>query len=160
MNKPKLSFKTKRLSIDELDNSSTQVHARLCATMQPEVTTHLPNNFQGIKQPKQACDWLNNLMQHSIVKGIYTEQLIGIVVLYPDKATLHLGYFLAKESWRKGYGSELIEGLIAHLRQSKKWRQLNAGVTSTNYASQSLLEKNGFKLQTKNQDMLSYTLEL
>lgn len=77
------------------------------------------------------------------------EQLIGLLFLfdyYSDSTAneVKIGYLFAKSSWGKGLASELIAGMINHLRGLKNVSKAIAGVVTENQASAKVLLKNGF----------------
>ncbi|WP_297067906.1 GNAT family N-acetyltransferase [Thermococcus sp.] len=75
--------------------------------------------------------------------------LVGVVGLYNiDHENRHaeVGYFLAREYWGRGYGSEAVRLVIEYAFEWLNLRKVYAHVFETNPASIRVLEKNGFKL--------------
>jgi len=55
-----------------------------------------------------------------------------------------IGYSFAKESWGKGYATEVVDWMIHHLR-NRHFKNIEAWVLNQNIASCKVLEKNQFK---------------
>lgn len=68
---------------------------------------------------------------------------VGTCCMFPEEESWDIGYCIRKDLWRKGLGSELIEGLIAYIRKAGG-RAVTAEVADRNAASKGLLQKYGF----------------
>lgn len=80
----------------------------------------------------------------------------------PTRSALHLGYLFSERAWGKGYGSELIGGLVFWLQHQGLPLQLTAGVGRDNPASARALVKKGFVLEAtaSNTDTDTYVLRI
>ena len=72
-----------------------------------------------------------------------TNILIGSVMYQPIGRKAILGYSFAKESWGKGYATEVVKWICNHIR-AKNYQAIEAWVLHENIASQKVLEKNQF----------------
>lgn len=70
-------------------------------------------------------------------------QLIGTIMYQPLQQKAIIGYSLAKESWGKGYATEVVQWMCDLLKQ-KNFTTVEAWVLKENSASCKVLEKNGF----------------
>ena len=96
--------------------------------------------------------------QFGIVLRENEEYVGGIGIHHVDRrqATATLGYWLAQQHWRKGYGSEALEAVLDLAFNKLKLRRVEAGVFKGNPSSGKLLEKFGFKLEgTRRKAMVS-----
>lgn len=63
----------------------------------------------------------------------------------PDESgEVTIGYGMVEPEWGNGYGTAAVAGLIWVCRDSGKVTAINADTDLDNYASQRVLEKNGF----------------
>lgn len=53
-------------------------------------------------------------------------------------------YLISETLWWKGYGTELIKGLVVWCKSSRNIRSLSGGVATKNTGSARILEKCGF----------------
>ena len=131
-------FETKRLRVERW--TATRAAAPLRAILTPAVLAHLPPSLQE-EDPET---WIIDRLEKSDVYAIEAEgALIGVLILARSEA-VHLGYLLAEDAWGRGYGSELVQGLVAALRAEAPV-QLRAGVEVGNPASARILQKAGFR---------------
>ncbi len=81
----------------------------------------LPDGWQGINSQEKAISWIYARDVEStvfLVKQVNTEDLIGLLILNENEYTngghadLKLGYLLNEIYWGKGFGSELVSGLV------------------------------------------------
>ncbi len=121
------------------------------ALLTPAVVNHLPANFQQLNSLAAAEHWLDEMLTQSRVCRVDatdTGLMMGLVFMYiADDQTAHIGYLLGEQYWKKGYGSELLTGVIEFARDQLQWRKLIAGVDINNQASTKLLLKLGFTQQ-------------
>lgn len=71
-------------------------------------------------------------------------RLIGTIMYQPVSYKAIIGYSFAKESWGKGYATEVVDWMIHHLR-NRHFKNIEAWVLNQNIASCKVLEKNQFK---------------
>ncbi|MGP6089413.1 GNAT family N-acetyltransferase [Antarctobacter jejuensis] len=153
------AFSTKRLRVTPWETSLDDPAARatlenrLARMLTPSVLEHLPPDFGPDDEPQAMARWISvrrDRAKVSLVKQGH--DLIGLLFLFRTEGTapgdLHLGYLLAEEAWGKGYATELLQGLIAHLRP-KAPMTLCAGVAHGNPASSRVLLKAGFAVDTE-----------
>ena len=159
----KPSYKTNRLSVFEAF-ITPQESKPLTATaklLSPKVVESLPSNFKNINSLSDAEGWYNNMLSESRLFRVNladTDTIIGFVFVFvEDDIDAHIGYLLGESYWKKGYATELLQGLIDFVINESKWTKLIAGVDTRNKVSSKLLLKLGFAEQ-KNEDkeMLFY----
>ena len=78
-----------------------------------------------------------------------TSALVGFIGLHKinhRNGHAELGYFLGKEHWGKGYGSEAVKLALDYAFRWLNLRKVYARVCEPNVASIRVLEKNGFEL--------------
>jgi len=78
-----------------------------------------------------------------------SQEAIGVIGLHKidwRNGTAEVGYWLWKEYWGRGYGSEAVKLLVKYAFEVMNLRKLYARVLEPNEASKRILEKNGFKL--------------
>ena len=128
----------------------------------PDVIAHLPPfcdlSDQNIEQ------WIDARAAESdiyLIRETGTEAIIGLLFLTPPfNNDIHLGYFLGRSTWGQGYASELLIGLVSHVR--KTGFRLLGGVGHKNPASAHVLRKTGFhvvpELSDAETEMFAITL--
>jgi len=76
-------------------------------------------------------------------------ELIGTFLIIPlSKNECEIGYSIGKKYWKKGYGKELLIGMLKYI-SSLTYIKVLATSRKENIASLKLLEKIGFKLSSK-----------
>ena len=79
-----------------------------------------------------------------------SHKLIGTCCMFPDENNIYdIGYCIHKDYWKCGYGSEVIEAILAWLRE-RDVHKVTAEVAKDNSASCALLKKFGFKVEKEN----------
>lgn len=78
-----------------------------------------------------------------------TEQSIGRCHISVDREhdTGMIGCFLLGSYWGKGYGSEVVEGLISHCFNGLRLHRVNGLCNPDNTASRRMMEKAGMRLE-------------
>ncbi len=71
-----------------------------------------------------------------------------------------IGYGMVEQERGKGYGTEVVAGLIEICRRSIGVRTINADTDRDNIASQRVLEKNGFEFVRTTDKFCYFTLDL
>lgn len=154
----KCQFKTERLVINSvksqlLDDDSHQLYTlKIMELLTPAVTKSLPLDWQNISSHDKASHWCQQRMKESSFLAIQlksNQEIIGFVFLYANEKKqmplyIHIGYLLDDCHWSKGYGNELIEGLVKWTHSNKHIHALIGGVEVNNIASIRVMEKNGF----------------
>ncbi|TDM54380.1 GNAT family N-acetyltransferase [Aliivibrio fischeri] len=161
-----LSYKTSRLMIEHIDSvivteqASQVVLNKIVALLTPQVTQGLPPYFHDIETLKEAEIWLKKMSNESqlfTVSAKNTNDIIGFLFLSgSDNKEVHLGYLLGDEYWHKGYGSELLGGLLDYLHEHPSIERLVGGVDKDNIASAKLLEKVGFTTKEEKHPMVVF----
>jgi len=150
-------FKTARLTVTDWrrDLDSPEQRQALEAALEDILTgpvlAPLPPPLQFVDGHRDIPGWMEARATESDVYCIRqtgAQTLIGILLLAddldtPGPKTIRIGYLLAQSSWGKGYATELISGLVAHLEHGEPVL-LMGGVASDNPASARVLEKAGF----------------
>ncbi len=112
-------------------------------------------NFPVVTDKLSAQAFLRQLQQEGSYAVVLrkTQQVIGHLTIYPmdsrdetDKQC-ELGYALNQEFWGYGYGTQLIQLILARLKQ-QEYQSVFAVVASDNIASQQILVKNDFHAET------------
>ena len=128
----------------------------------PDVISHLQPfcdlSDQNIEQ------WIDARAAESdiyLIRETGTEAIIGLLFLTPPfNNDIHLGYLLGRSTWGQGYASELLIGLVSHVR--KTGFRLLGGVGHKNPASAHVLRKTGFhvvpELSDAETEMFAITL--
>lgn len=137
--------------------------------MTPNVTKDLPNGWQNLTTIEKVEKWVNDRKKDGYFYAIQlldSNEIIGFLFLYTENETtesydLRLGYLISESSWKRGYGSELIKGLVVWCKKENNIGSVSGGVELNNTGSIRVLEKNGF-IKTEDKlpgNMLLYKLE-
>jgi len=97
---------------------------------------------QDKKKKRDAYDFGIELKEEKKIIGG-----IGINKIDNFQGTASVGYWLGKEYWRKGYGSEALNEILKFAFNKLKLRRIEARVFSGNPSSGKLLKKFGAKLE-------------
>ena len=156
-------YKTERLLIENWrHHNSTSISKldfakKIVNILTAEVTKTLPQGWQGIDNVERAIAWFKKRVEESAVFTIQfltNKEIIGLLFLKEAESIeitgnkLKLGYFLSKEVWGQGLGSELIRGLVEWCATDGDIATISSGVEVNNFASIKILEKNGFIIST------------
>lgn len=151
-------FRTQRLAIRRLIpgigegiGSPADLDA-IAAILTPVVLEHLPDPLQIPAGPNPVESWVAARLTESIlytVGEVSRETIVGLMILAQtaepgDTPTLRLGYLFAKSVWGRGYGTELVAGLLQGLEDANWKGQILAGVSTGNPGSSRILLKTGF----------------
>jgi len=156
------NFKTERLLIRSWKYQNKDLASEDYFTNKVEgilthqVTKSLPDGWQGIKTKSDAKQWIKDRADEShflTVQLLSTNEIIGFVFLYEsdsqdNSCDLRFGYLLSETYWAKGYGSELVQGLVEWCDKVGDINSISGGVETDNIASIKVLEKNGFSPST------------
>ncbi|OWV47960.1 GNAT family N-acetyltransferase [Mameliella alba] len=129
--------------------SRPALEKRLAQILTRPVLRPLPPSVQLDETEERIANWIAARRAVSDVWLVETDGiLIGLLMLFSDpegdEDCAHLGYLFAEEAWGKGYATELVQGLAAHLDGTARITLL-AGVDRANPASARVLEKSGFR---------------
>lgn len=123
------------------------------------MTKSLPDNWQNKTTITSATKWIKERNEESIfliVESVISSQVIGFVFLYPidleaNKIDLRFGYLLSELSWGKGFGTELVQGLVNKCQDMGNIKSISGGVEKDNIASIKVLNKCGFHILSQNE---------
>jgi RimJ/RimL family protein N-acetyltransferase len=155
-------FNTERLSIERIksqvldEKESNLLTVKVLELLTPVVTYSLPSEWQNITRLEDANIWLQQRIEASsffVIRLRSSNDIIGFMFLYGEDEELklldlHIGYLLGEVYWGKGYGSELIKGLVDWAYLDEHIHSLVGGVEVANVGSIKVMEKNGFCLST------------
>jgi RimJ/RimL family protein N-acetyltransferase len=100
----------------------------------------------------EEYEWIDNIanvdgqsMNLAIIRND-DETTVGVIGLNPitDSKSAHVGYFIQKESWGKGYTTEALGLIMDFAFNVMNLRKLYTNVYEPNMASRRVVEKNGF----------------
>ena len=151
-------FNTERLAIRSWNSpysgavSEQKFAETVIRILTPRVTRSLPYGWQGISTLSAASKWINERCGESrflIVQLLSTNEIVGFIFLYghplPKKYyELRFGYLLTETIWGKGFGTELVKGLMEWCEKAGDIASVSGGVEPENIGSIKVLEKNGF----------------
>jgi len=148
-------FDTLRLKVRHAEELARENRADLLKTvtrlLTKEAVVGLPTDWHGIDSYDKADLWLSEQMIEStllVVSDNSTGTELGFVLLHqsdPAYQTWHLGYLIGEAYWGRGYATELVVGLVTHLKHVVNApMKLLAGVEAENIPSIKILEKGGF----------------
>lgn len=154
----RLQFRTQRLAIGRLNpgigegiGPQADLDA-IAAILTPAVLEHVPEPLQMHAGPNPVASWVAARLTESVlysVSEVSRETIVGLMILAQtaepgDTPTLRLGYLFAKSVWGRGYGTELVAGLLQGLEGANWKGQILAGVSTGNPGSARILLKTGF----------------
>ncbi|KZL27105.1 GNAT family N-acetyltransferase [Pseudovibrio sp. WM33] len=90
------------------------------------------------------------------------EGLVGVIGIRNVSTTPHLGYWLAKSQWGKGYASEATNLVCDYVFNRLNAAAMNTGLFTINPKSLNVLQKNGFEVtgETKEKNRARGDLEM
>ena len=114
------------------------------------------NQYQrGQFRDRDALEKLIARRANDVLDGIHSgqfaialrasDQLIGEVTILIDGNAITLGYTLSYKHHRKGYATEILSALLAHLRELNPHCVFIAQIEPENRASLALIHKLGFR---------------
>ena len=135
----------------------------VAAIITEPVTRSLPPAWQGSYSIVRACEWIDGRDKEGItllVIGKSTRGAVGLMILFEMEAEegkgqvdVRLGYLLSEASWGKGIASELVKGFVGWCSQQGSISSIAGGVAHDNPASKRVLEKKGFQLVERGDDV-------
>jgi [ribosomal protein S5]-alanine N-acetyltransferase len=167
-----ISFVTDRLIVGEwqlLSVSNKDMAKEVSAILTPRVSQSLPEDWRGEYSEDRAAKWLEDLDQEAAILLVLerpSKSAVGLTILFESDEkqsgrSIRIGYMLSENAWGKGYATELLQGLIGWCRTTDI-SSIIGGVERDNFASQRVMEKNGFVVlsNTQSRAELLYQLEL
>lgn len=155
-------FKTRRLKVNSwapsLDHPAHRATLKreVVRILTPNVLAPLPDPLKLPQGTGNISAWIEARAGETdvyCVRDLDCDELVGLLILAPEGATaLRLGYLLADPVWGRGYGTELVRGLLDAVPKGQGITVL-AGVHAENAASCGVLYKAGFELDPSQSDM-------
>lgn len=133
-----------------LRDFTDQDSAKLVQILNDEaVTKFLSTKIPSPYTQEDANWWINHGSQGELIKAIcYGEELVGCIGVnrgdFEYNKSGEVGYWLAKEYWRKGIVSSALENMSHHVFGNTDILRIFAAVFSENTPSMQLLLKSGF----------------
>lgn len=153
--KKRIRFETTRLKVEGWGSRVERdaLVSELENILTPAVLEHLPEPLQLVDSRRNLQQWIEARAAESKVLTVRMRngKLIGLLILaFSPKTehptTVHLGYLLSEVAWGKGYGTELVSGLVSWFGSANKAVQLLGGVGKQNKGSARVLINNGFEV--------------
>jgi len=158
----KCNFRTERLLIrswtyhDKGLASNQRIEEYIINILTSEVTKSLPEGWQSINTSSDAQKWIEDRNEESnflTVELLPTNEIIGFIFLYEldskeNRLDLRFGYLLSESIWGKGFGTELVKGLVEWCESLGTINSISGGVEIDNIGSIRVLEKTGFSHST------------
>lgn len=123
----------------------------VAAMLTEPVTRWLPPQWQGSYSRARAEAWIAERDAEGpvlLVSERETDEPLGLVLLFEEQddggIDIRLGYLLAEHAWGRGFGGELLGGVVRWCRKRGDVRSIIGGVAPANAASIRLLERHGF----------------
>ncbi|MBF4692850.1 GNAT family N-acetyltransferase [Fusibacter ferrireducens] len=102
----------------------------------------------------QYLGWLIKESSSGIIIGDFS--LNGM----PDDGEIEISYSIEKAYQNKGYGTELIKGILLWCFFQPKIKIVKAQTKPSNKKSQAMLQKNGFKIVEVHHQFISFQIEV
>ena len=140
--------------------------------LRPVIETDLPILFQQQIDPQAVAmsaypskdrgefmrHWEGILKNKNVTARtiVYKEKVAGHIICWKEgKYEQRIGYWIGKEFWRRGIASAAVTEFLLLVNI----RPLFAEVANHNFASQKVLQKNGFTLHDEGGKISMYKLE-
>jgi RimJ/RimL family protein N-acetyltransferase len=168
-------YNTDRLNVCQVTNPSDISVAVLPGILTASVTKELPAHWQPVMDQQSSLNWIAERLSEGklySVNELASGCLIGFLFLHElsineeldfksrnlskNLSQVHIGYLLSENYWRRGFASELIDGLVKFYQQSNKVLRLVGGVERANVGSSKILEKSGFKIFESRDETVFY----
>lgn len=142
-------FETKRLVVRKLLMTDLMAFHEMQSN--PKVMQYVQGDVKTLDEHQKELKYViskykeegNHFWIYAIILK-ECNQFLGTVALVKDGTTDEIGYRFLEKYWGKGYGNELVEGLIKFCK-NQKFNNLTAYVINENKASSKILERNQFK---------------
>ncbi len=97
-----------------------------------------------------------------LIKEASTNAIIGDFSFngMPDEGSIEISYSIVTEYQNKGYGTELIKGILLWCFFQPEIKIVKAQIKKSNKSSQIILLKNGFKMTGEYQSFVNYEINL
>lgn len=143
------TFDTERLSVQPWNKTEeAQLHAELEQHLNEQVTAFLPDHLHYLKGTTKPSEWAQAFQKGAEISTVRLQkeqEFAGLLMLREEApGQIHIGYIFGKVHWGKGLATELLRGLLKHLKEIGYVGVLHAGVVKGNPASARVLVKTGF----------------
>lgn len=160
------NFTTPRLTVKEWhsfqaqefqelqENNLTEIVEKL---LTPHTTKEFPIMWRGDYNKKRASFWIDERDSEAttlLAIERKDKRPIGLLHFFETReknkkvVKLRLGYLVCKNTWGRGYATELLKGFVSWCKVHNE-APLTAAVNPDNKASIQVLKKNGFTMQKK-----------
>ena len=150
------AFRTERLTVGEWHRTAGAFRVDLVEVVQrvltPSTTAFLPPRWRGGYDRERALTWIDEVGRDSLAKLVIETAsgvAVGLVILHESQGhmgvDLRVGSVLAEAVWGRGYGSELVRGMVDWAENCTHADSITGGVAQGNDASARVLEKAGFE---------------
>ncbi len=154
-----LLYRTKRLTIEKINLLSDATNL-LAIHNDLKTMRWIPNNKANWTLEDITNKYAKNITLYAKNIGLYKINHIeenkitniGEIGLFPfqqDPSAIEIGYILHHPYWNKGLGTELLLGLEIYLKQNTSYRTIIAQLYEENKASECLLQKVNYQLDSK-----------
>lgn len=164
-------IETPRLTIFPL--TAEQVRLHVAGNNQLETALGLPPGQRDVTEPLRSilltftiprlADRRLNPLFHTLWVAVdrQTGQIVADAKFKgePDNGAVEIGYGTYPAFGRQGYMTEIVGGLVRWAGAQPGVRRVEAETAVENVASQKVLEKNGFRLFDRREDMLWWTYD-
>lgn len=121
----------------------------------PAIFQRVRDAFPSPYTHSDAVNWISSAAKIKPPESFaieYQGQLAGTIGYIPGTdvyvKTCEIGYFIGERFWGKGIATESIRLLTEHIWSLQKYVRIHAFVFSNNPASERVLQKNGFILES------------
>ena len=150
-------FETRRLIVRRLKISDLDAFHKMQSN--PKVMQYVTGKVKSLGAHQKELIRLINFYEkeendfwiYAVVRKSDNEFLGTVALIKDDEGNDELGYRFLEKYWRKGYGLEVCQGLIAYC-QSIKIPVLIGYVVDKNIGSSKILEKCNFKAVEQRMD--------
>lgn len=166
------AFETERLVVAPWHEAALPARRTLphviAGMLTPRTTAALPEHWHGDYSEPRAREWIAEQDLEGanlLVSSNWDGSPIGLLFLGQADGPaggieVRLGYLIDELSWRRGFASELVEGLIEWAEATPGIDALAGGVSRQNIASAQVLIKNGFVAVPTSEDALEQIFRL
>ena len=106
----------------------------------------------SLEEAKNVYDWFSEKNKKHIHLGSFkvfqrdSNYFIGFASILPndDLTEVEIEYMLLPEHWRKGYGTEIVMGLLNKAEKVNSIQKVSANTNPNNIGSKKILLNNGF----------------
>lgn len=151
-NIPLIIFETKRCIIREFEPKDMDALWELYSD--PEITEYIDDLFPYDEELEYENKYIEHIYRYFgygmwLVFHKETGKLIGRAGIeskdYQEGSEIEMGYVIAKEYQKKGYATEVCQGIMEYAMKELDIKKINCLIDKNNYPSIALAKKLGFK---------------